>query len=75
MRGSELQSAAVAAERSPMSTPANHSPSQNPPAPAGTRATPAPPAPPRAGETPGEDLDLEEDVAPNLGGEDQMQDA
>ena len=25
--------------------------------------------------TPAEDLDLEEDVAPNLGGEDQMQDA
>ena len=36
---------------------------------------PAPPAPPHAGEAPGEDLDLEEDVAPNLGGEDQMQDA
>ena len=36
---------------------------------------PAPPAPPHVGEAPGEDLDLEEDVAPNLGGEDQMQDA
>jgi hypothetical protein len=32
-------------------------------------------APPHAGEAPGQDLDLEEDVAPNLGGEDQMQDA
>ena len=58
-----------------MSTSADHPPSQNPPAPAGPRETPAPPAPPRAGGTPGEDLDLEEDVAPNLGGEDQMQDA
>ena len=48
---------------------------QNPPAPAGTRVTPTPLTPPHAGETPGEDLDLEEDVAPNLGGEDQMQDA
>ena len=47
--------------------------SQNPPAPAGKRETPTPP---HAGEAaPGEDLDLEEDVAPNLGGEDQMQDA
>ena len=55
-----------------MSTSADHPPPQNPPAPAGTRVTPAPP---RAGETPGKDLDLEEDVAPNLGGEDQMQDA
>ncbi len=34
---------------------------------------PEPPAP--AGEARGEDLDPEEDVAPNLGGEDQMQDA
>ena len=31
--------------------------------------------PPREGESPAEDLDLEEDIAPNLGGEDQMQDA
>ena len=44
-------------------------------APPGGRVTPLPPAPPHAGEAPGEDLDLEEDVAPNLGGEDQMQDA
>ena len=29
----------------------------------------------REGEVLVEDLDLEEDVAPNLGGEDQMQDA
>ena len=34
-----------------------------------------PPAPAREGESPAEDLDLEEDIAPNLGGEDQMQDA
>ena len=40
--------------------------------PAGARATPAPT---REGEMPAEDLDLEEDIAPNLGGEDQMQDA
>ncbi len=33
--------------------------------------------PPPADESasPAEDLDLEEDIAPNLGGEDQMQDA
>ena len=46
----------------------------SPSVPADARAAPTP-APPRAGEAPGEDLDLEEDVAPNLGGEDQMQDA
>jgi hypothetical protein len=40
------------------------------PAPADARVPPAP-----AREAPAEDLDLEEDVAPNLGGEDQMQDA
>jgi hypothetical protein len=56
-----------------MSTPAT--PPSPPLPPAGERAAPAPPAPPHAGEAPGEDLDLEEDVAPNLGGEDQMQDA
>ena len=33
------------------------------------------PAPVREDEAPAEDLDLEEDIAPNLGGEDQMQDA
>ena len=44
-------------------------PSAPPPSP----STPAAPAP--TGEAKGEDLDLEEDVAPNLGGEDQMQDA
>jgi len=38
-------------------------------------STPASPAPAPAGAAHGEDLDLEEDVAPNLGGEDQMQDA
>ena len=58
-----------------MSTSAAPPSSQDPPAPASTRVTPTPLAPPRAGESPGEDLDLEEDVAPNLGGEDQMQDA
>ena len=65
----------VAAERSPMSTPAAPSPSPKSPSPAGTRATPTPLAPAHGSETAGEDLDLEEDVAPNLGGEDQMQDA
>jgi hypothetical protein len=49
------------------------------PPPAGPPADPAgasaSPAPAREGETPAEDLDLEEDIAPNLGGEDQMQDA
>ncbi len=56
-----------------MSTPTT--PSSPTPALAGTRATPTPLAPAHAGTAPGEDLDLEEDVAPNLGGEDQMQDA
>ncbi len=55
-----------------MSTPAAPSSSPKPPAPAGARETPPPP---HAGDAPAEDLDLEEDVAPNLGGEDQMQDA
>ena len=36
---------------------------------------PAPPIPPEQPEPVGEALDPEEDVAPNLGGEDQMQDA
>ena len=58
-----------------MDTSAASPSSPSSPAPAGTRATPAPQAPPLAGEAPGEGLDLEEDVAPNLGGEDQMQDA
>ena len=58
-----------------MSTSATPSPSSTPSATEGTRVTPTPLAPPHAGEAPGEDLDLEEDVAPNLGGEDQMQDA
>lgn len=40
------------------------------PPPGAGDAAPAPP-----GEAPAEDLDLEEDIAPNLGGEDQMQDA
>ena len=54
-----------------MSTSATPSSPPTPSAP----VTPTPPAPPHAGEAHGEDLDLEEDVAPNLGGEDQMQDA
>ena len=40
------------------------------PEPAQARVTPAP-----ADEAHAEDLDPEEDIAPNLGGEDQMQDA
>jgi len=51
-----------------MSTAAD--PSKSPPEPAPARVTPAPADAPHA-----EDLDPEEDVAPNLGGEDQMQDA
>ena len=53
-----------------MSTSATPPSSPNPSAPAGTQD-----APPHASDAPAEDLDLEEDVAPNLGGEDQMQDA
>ncbi len=46
-------------------------PSPPPPSdPASARETP-----PRAEDAHREDLDLEEDIAPNLGGEDQMQDA
>ncbi len=52
-------------------------PSAAPPSPprppATARVAPAPAAP--AGEPADEDLDPEEDVAPNLGGEDRMQDA
>ena len=55
-----------------MSTPIAPSPSPSP-APSGAHVTPPPLAP--AGDAHGADLDLEEDVAPNLGGEDQMQDA
>jgi hypothetical protein len=58
-----------------MSTPATPpSPSPLPKAPDAV-ATPPPQAPARDGAPAGEGLDLEEDVAPNLGGEDQMQDA
>ena len=49
-----------------MSTPTDPKPTPAPPAPAQVTPVPAPHA---------EDLDPEEDVAPNLGGEDQMQDA
>lgn len=44
-----------------------------PPSSAGAGDAGATPA--REDEAPAEDLDLEEDIAPNLGGEDQMQDA
>ena len=53
-----------------MSTPTPSSTPPAAPAPAQARATPAPAQDPHA-----EDLDPEEDIAPNLGGEDQMQDA
>ena len=53
-----------------MSTPPASDAQQTPPAP--TRVTPVPAD---ADTAHGEDLDPEEDVAPNLGGEDQMQDA
>ena len=55
-----------------MSTAPAPKPTPAPGGPAQARATPAP----ADAEAPhGEDLDPEEDVAPNLGGEDQMQDA
>ena len=53
-----------------MSTPPAPQSPAPPPGPAQARVTPAPAEAPHA-----EDLDPEEDVAPNLGGEDQMQDA
>ena len=62
----------AAAERNPMSTHDALPPSSPPADSPGARVTPAPA---REGEAPPEDLDLEEDIAPNLGGEDQMQDA
>ena len=55
-----------------MNTPAVPPSAKPAPAPADARVTPAPA---RDGAAPAEDLDLEEDIAPNLGGEDQMQDA
>ena len=55
-----------------MSTPI--SPSAATPTDAPDDALPTPPSA-RDGGSPAEDLDLEEDIAPNLGGEDQMQDA
>ena len=55
-----------------MNTPAAPPSSKPSPVPADARLTPAPI---REGHAPAEDLDLEEDIAPNLGGEDQMQDA
>ena len=53
-----------------MSTPTPPSTEPVAPEPAQARVTPAP-----AGDAHAEDLDPEEDIAPNLGGEDQMQDA
>jgi len=53
-----------------MSTPAAAPPAKIPAVQPEARGTPV-----REGESPAEDLDLEEDIAPNLGGEDQMQDA
>jgi hypothetical protein len=53
-----------------MSTPTPPSPPPVAPGPAQARATPESAEDPHA-----EDLDPEEDIAPNLGGEDQMQDA
>lgn len=41
----------------------------------GTRPTRTPLTPAHVGESIGEDADPEQDVAPNLGGESQMQDA
>ena len=55
-----------------MSTPAAPPSAKPPPAPSDARVTPAPAS---DGAAPAADLDLEEDIAPNLGGEDQMQDA
>jgi hypothetical protein len=55
-----------------MSTPA--APRTATPSSAPADALPTPP-PVDEGAAPAEDLDLEEDIAPNLGGEDQMQDA
>jgi hypothetical protein len=53
-----------------MSTPTQPATPPVAPEPAQARATPVP-----AGDAHAEDLDPEEDIAPNLGGEDQMQDA
>jgi hypothetical protein len=53
-----------------MSTPALPASPPQPPVSPDPRLTQA-----QRDDAPGEDLDLEEDVAPNLGGEDQMQDA
>jgi hypothetical protein len=41
----------------------------------GIRPTRTPLTPARIGESIGEDADPEQDIAPNLGGEEQMQDA
>ena len=54
-----------------MSTPIDPATPSPPAAPSGN----LPPAAPDPDAPHGENLDLEEDIAPNLGGEDQMQDA
>jgi hypothetical protein len=55
-----------------MNTPPLANTAQSSSIPADARVTSSPA---RDGDAPAEDLDLEEDIAPNLGGEDQMQDA
>jgi hypothetical protein len=50
-------------------------PSTTPPGADGIRPVRTPLTPARVGESIGEDADPELDVAPNLGGEEQMQDA
>jgi hypothetical protein len=62
-----------------MNQPASPSPDPAPPSasvpPEGVRPPRTPLVPARVGESVGEDADPEQDVAPNLGGEQQMQDA
>ena len=59
----------------PPSPPGARPSRPGPPAPSRSRAPRRPLDPPRAGEPSGESPDPELDVAPNLGGETQMQDA
>jgi hypothetical protein len=60
-----------------MSTPAAPEPAARPQPvdTGGLRPTRTPLTPVRIGDSIGEDADPEQDVAPNLGGEEQMQDA
>jgi hypothetical protein len=63
-------------ERFAMTTPAVPEPAASTtPAADGLRPTRTPLTPARVGDSIGEDADPEQDVAPNLGGEEQMQDA